>query len=89
MDQSERSLVIVFLPALHGFYDDCWRERERGRETVRGNVGDGGDGGVEVVMVVVGGGFRQSVSHTPAPYMHPIHSYLVPVTHRLQNGIDY
>lgn len=25
----------------------------------------------------------------PASYTHPIHSYLVPVTHRLQNGIDY
>lgn len=32
---------------------------------------------------------RQAPTHTPAPYMLPIHSYLVPVTRWLQNGIDY
>lgn len=32
---------------------------------------------------------RQAPTHTPAPYMHPICSYLVPVTRWLQNGIDY
>ena len=32
---------------------------------------------------------RQALTHAPAPYMHPIHSYLVPVTRWLQNGIDY
>lgn len=32
---------------------------------------------------------RQAPTHAPAPYMHPIHSYLVPVTRWLQNGIDY
>lgn len=32
---------------------------------------------------------RQAPTRAPAPYMHPIHSYLVPVTRWLQNGIDY
>lgn len=32
---------------------------------------------------------RQAPTLAPAPYMHPIHSYLVPVTRWLQNGIDY
>lgn len=34
-------------------------------------------------------GVRQAPTHAPAPYMHPIHSYLLPVTRWLQNGIDY
>lgn len=36
-----------------------------------------------------GGRVRQAQTHAPAPYMHPIHSYLVPVNRWPQNGIDY
>lgn len=32
---------------------------------------------------------KMAWTHSPVPYKHPVHTYLVAVTGRLQNGIDY
>lgn len=59
----------------------CRIGREAARNCQRGRGGE--------TQRERGEGVSQASTHAPAPYMHPIHSYLVPVTRWLQNGIDY